>query len=67
MAAVEKRKFIRAFMGRALLTSAQVQEIRSIYRRGVHGFGYRVLARRYGTGVATIENIIEGKTWRNLL
>lgn len=53
--------------GNALLTEAQVLEIRSIYRRGIHGLGCHVLAHRYGVNKSTIQSIINRKSWRHLL
>lgn len=46
------------------LTAAQVQEIRSIHRPGIKGFGCAVLARRYGIHESTMTRILKGKKYR---
>jgi hypothetical protein len=51
---------------RAILTEAQVLEIRSRYRYGEKKFGPTYLARTYGVGITTIRSIIRRRTWKHL-
>lgn len=48
----------------AKLTSAQVEEIRKKYKKGVHGRGTYVLAREYGIGTSQVHRIIKGESWK---
>jgi hypothetical protein len=61
-----RRRGIGTKNGRAILTEAQVREIRSVYQRK-YGFGCHILARQYGVDKTTIQCIINGRNWRNLL
>jgi len=45
---------------KAMLTEAQVLEIRDCYK---HGSGIAEMARRYGVGESTIRSIVQRKTW----
>lgn len=45
-----------------VLTDAQVQEIRLLYKPGIKGYGYRELARKYGVGESTIRDLLTSRT-----
>lgn len=49
----------------ALLTQAQVDHIRAIYKPRCRTNGCRALGRRYGVGNHTISDIVTNKTWRS--
>ncbi len=51
--------------GRSILTAADVDEIRSTYKRYCRKFGAPPLAKRYGVGTQAILDIIRGKNWIN--
>jgi hypothetical protein len=56
--------------GRAILTEAQVAEIRQKYiplESGKRGRGMRTIAREYGVARTTIQKIIQGENWPHLL
>lgn len=48
----------------ARLTSAQVTEIRARYAAG--GCSWSQLAREYGVATATIQDVLQRKTWRHV-
>jgi DNA invertase Pin-like site-specific DNA recombinase len=48
----------------AVLTEAQVMEIRGKYLPGI--VGTKQLAKEYGVGHSTISNIVTGKTWPHI-
>lgn len=50
--------------GRAKLTAKQVQEIRTTYRHGIHG--YRRLAKEYEVSRPVIKGIVHGTAWTHL-
>ena len=45
------------------LSEADVREIRRIYRKGVRGFGARVLGQRFGVAAQSISAIVAGRHW----
>lgn len=51
---------------KAKLTNRQVISIRRSYRKGVRGFGIRLLARKYGVNKNTIHGIVNHQCWRHL-
>jgi len=52
--------------GRAKLTEAQVLTIRAEYRPGVRGYGAQALGAKYGVDKASIQRIINRKTWTHI-
>lgn len=46
------------------LTADDIGPIRELHKSGA---GYRVIARRYGVGRTSIQDIIRGKTWKHLI
>lgn len=52
--------------GCAILSEAEVRQIKSIYQRGRIGFGQVSLAKKFGVSQATISGIILGKNWTHL-
>lgn len=44
---------------RRALTPAQVCAIRAEYQRGVKGYGYRELGRKYGVSESVIRDVIQ--------
>lgn len=49
--------------GRSILTTTDVAEIRSVYKRYCRKFGAPALAKKYGVGTQAILDIIHGKNW----
>lgn len=49
--------------GRSKLTAEQVAAIRSEYRPGVRGLGFKALGGRYGVSHTTVERIVAGRLW----
>lgn len=52
--------------GRAVLTAAQVLEIRASHRPNTIGFGPKFLAEKYGVSIPAISAILSRKSWKNL-
>lgn len=52
--------------GSSKLTSDQIIEIRSRYRRYSHKHGSGALAREYGVGLVQIWRIVNDKQWRHI-
>jgi hypothetical protein len=48
----------------AKLTEEQVREIRATYVRKAGNRG--IFAKKYGIGIATLKNVISGKTWTHV-
>lgn len=51
---------------KAVLTEALVRQIRADHIPGKRGFGYGSLAKLYGMGTSTIQQIIERKIWKHI-
>ena len=49
------------------LTSHEVRSIRAEYRRGKHGQGEGVLARKFHISKTAIHDIVNNKSWKHLL
>jgi hypothetical protein len=52
--------------GNAKLTEDRVIELRAMHRRGVHGFGYKALGRRFGIHSSAAMKIILRQTWKHV-
>jgi hypothetical protein len=52
--------------GRAILTEADILEIRRLYIRGDHQYGVEALAKQYGVGATTVGHIVAGRTWKHV-
>lgn len=53
--------------GESKLTDEKVREIRSMYKRGVRGFGAMALAKRFGVSKPVIVGIISGTGWKHVV
>jgi len=63
------RKVVRhgELNGTSVLTEKQVKEIRFLHCPGDKNWGARPLARRYGVGRTTVNQLLKGLTWKHLL
>ena len=50
--------------GRSVLDWSIVRQIRSEYRPGFRGKGYKALAKKYNVAPGTVHSVLSGETWK---